>query len=195
MNEAHLDLILNELSKDGTNQIEATEDVMEKLNLKGESLLHNDEIAYLISQGYLRREVINGYQDRQGNFNAARYFLGLTPQGLKYVNEGGFTAKSGYAKKTLTVAMQSRNWSIAAVGIAIIALILQLYYGSCNNAVTTPSATLPLKDTVAKGVLDINRNIQDSQKVQSKLVDSASRGSVKLLPSKKKKATSSGLKN
>lgn len=195
MDDTHLDLILRELSKNGTDQIEASEEVLENLNLKGASLLNNSEIVYLINQGYLLREVINGFNDRQGKFSPARYLLSLTPQGLKYIREGGFAAKSGYTKKTLTVATQSRNWSIIAVGIAVIALFLQFYYGSCNNNVELPAASNPPLDTVVKVIIDTNKSIQDSSKAQSGPIDSVKKGNVKHLPSKKKKKASSGSKN
>ena len=190
MDEAHLDLILNELCKNGTDKVEATEEVLEKLKLQGKSMFRNDEIDYLVNQGYLLKETISGWQDGQGKYNPARYFLNLTPEGLKFVGEGGFAAKTGYAKKTLNVATQSRNWSIVGVAIALIALFLQLYSGSCSNTVKMPGATHPPMDTVFKAVTDTNKIVQDPPNVKSSPADTVNKRSVKRLPVTKKGSSS-----
>lgn len=137
MDESILDKILIELSKRGPGSSEVTDDNVISLGLKSIRELYSNKITFLINKGYISRESIASAQGSNGVYYPARYFLNLTPEGLKFIAEGGFAAKTNYAKKTLTVAKQSRNWAIVSVGIALIALGSQVYYGSCNSPKTS----------------------------------------------------------
>jgi len=152
MDESILDGILAELSKNGTNSMEATDEILSKLNVTS---VRSDEISFLINQGYIQREFTPQYEHPRGVWNSARYYINLTPQGLKFISEGGYGAKSGYVNKTLKVATQSRNWAIVGVGIALIALGSQVYYGSYNNSASKSGDRQPnvilSKDTIKNG--------------------------------------------
>jgi hypothetical protein len=185
MDELVLDKVLTELSKSGTDKIEATDDVMKSMNLDTTSPIHSNEIAFLINQGYVLREITPYFQDHQGGFHPARYFIGLTPQGLKFISEGGFSAKTSYAKKTLTVARQSRNWAIIGVGLSIVALLMQINYGSCNST-TSPNATKQATGPTTVKNSDTSRKQKDSVEFQKVLRDSLNNIKLKKTAIKKK---------
>ena len=122
MEDAILDRILTELNNRDV-ALELTTDVMKEWGLTNTSPMHNEYIRYLEGQGYVYHEIIKGYETRDG-YVPAGYYLSIKAEGRRFISEGGFTSKTEYSRKTLKVATQSRNWSIAGVAISVVALIV-----------------------------------------------------------------------
>src|SRR4051812_7115969 len=123
MKDSTLDQVLTELSKNETDQVELTKDVLQSMGIEEHSPYHSSVIRFLEQEGHIQKEVIP-YFEANGQSYPARYLVRLTPQGLKFIADGGYTSVKSYSKRTLKIATQSRNWAIIGVAIAVAAILL-----------------------------------------------------------------------
>src|SRR3989337_3547871 len=76
----------------------------------------DDVSDFLVQQQYVRRD---------HRLYGERYFT-ITPQGIMFIKDGGFTSEASYKKETLQVAKESKHYAKWAFIVSIISIAVAL---------------------------------------------------------------------
>jgi hypothetical protein len=95
--------------------------------------------AFLIRERYIR-------------WNATQTKIQITPEGDRFLNKGGYSARSEYSERTLKVATQSRNWAIIGISVTILLFLIPLLCSrsqqESEKQAPTPAKEIIKHDTV-----------------------------------------------
>lgn len=117
MKNQDLDTLLEGLRKHEGSVIclhfmEENKDIFERNN-------YRTIINFLINKGLVKTpsNVVNPNE-----------YLFLTPEGLKFISEGGFSSEEQYKQETLRYAKESRNYAMWGLFVGVTALIVSIVF-------------------------------------------------------------------
>lgn len=127
MDNKTLDGILVYLAQTPNEKVD-TSSIISEFKLNGNEW-NVYEIELLNSRGLVRMnrdEIWHAPNEGQQGFNTYKPTVQITPSGIRFVNEGGFTAETRHRDETLQVAKDSRKYARWAFWISLAGVLVTI---------------------------------------------------------------------